>query len=205
MRVGVLGGTFDPVHFGHLLLAELCREECRLDRVLFVPAGVPPHKLGRAITPAAARGAMLELAIAGNPAFAVDRRELQRRDPCYTVDTLRELRQEQPGTQFVFLMGADSLADFPTWRTPAEILRLVEVAVVRRRGEPEPDWSPVRGLGVANWEERVRLVTGPAVDYSATEIRRRVGAGASIRYQVPAAVECYIRQHGLYASRPHAG
>jgi len=95
MRVGVLGGTFDPVHFGHLLLAELCREECRLDRVLFVPAGVPPHKLGRAITPAAARGAMLELAIAGNPAFAVDRRELQRRDPCYTVDTLRELRQEQ--------------------------------------------------------------------------------------------------------------
>jgi len=200
MRVGLLGGTFDPVHYGHLLLAELCREECRLDSVRFLPAGVPPHKMSREISLPASRAAMLDLAVAGNPAFEVDRRELLRRDPCFTVDTLRELRAEMPQTQFVFLLGADSLADFSTWKSPGEILRLADLAVVRRRGEPEPDLTVLGRLGVADWEQRVTKVVGPAVDFSSSEIRQRVATGRSIRYQVPPAVECYLTVHGLYGA-----
>ncbi len=198
MRLGIFGGTFDPVHYGHLLLAEQCREQCRLDQVWFLPAGVPPHKLERTIAAGKARAEMLELAVAGHDGFHVDRRELDRADPCYTVDTLASLHAEDPTREIVFLLGADSLADFPTWREPRRIVELARLAVVNRGGAPLPDLGPLRPLLGAAIESRVEIVTIPGLDLSSSEIRRRVHAGKSIRYMTPRAVECYIETHGLY-------
>ena len=202
MRLGILGGSFDPVHFGHLLLAEFCREQCRLDLVWFVPAAVSPHKQEQAVTSPEQRVDMLKLAIGGHEAFAVWTGELDRGGVSYTVDTLSRLREEQPESELFFLMGADSLADLPTWREPGRICELAAPVVVRRAGAPEPDFSPL-----ANWVSAERLaairqcqVTMPLVEFSSREIRRRVAAGQSIRYQTPRAVEMYIRTHGLYAN-----
>ena len=118
MRLGIFGGTFDPVHYGHLLLAELCREACRLDQVWFVPAATPPHKSPRAITPAGQRLEMLELAVGGNECFAVSRLEVDRGGVSYTVDTLAELKAADPQRELFFLLGGDSLKDLPHWREP---------------------------------------------------------------------------------------
>src|SRR5882724_8045043 len=115
MRLGIFGGTFDPVHVGHLLVAEQCREQCRLDQVWFIPAGIPPHKLSQTIAPGKARAEMLELAVAGHERFRVDRRELDRADPCYTVETLASLLSEDASRELSFVLGSDSLVDFPTW------------------------------------------------------------------------------------------
>lgn len=200
MRLGVFGGTFDPVHFGHLLLAEQCREQCALDEVLFIPAGSPPHKQTQAITPAKARLEMLELAIGGHEQFRIDRRELQKVTPSFTYETLAELHAEDASHELFFLMGADSLRDFPTWREPGKILNLATLAVVNRGDQPPPDLAPSRELqGNAN-DLRVKLVTMPDVDISSSDIRRRVRAGQSIRYLTPRAVECYIATQLLYLS-----
>ena len=125
MRIGVLGGTFDPVHYGHLLVAETCREQLGLNEVRFIPAAVPPHKLDERITDGHARADMLKLAVSGYPEFIVDRRELKRTGPSFTVDTLTELHGEFPGAEIFFLMGADSLRDLLTWRDPSRIAQLV--------------------------------------------------------------------------------
>jgi nicotinate-nucleotide adenylyltransferase len=202
MRLGIFGGTFDPVHFGHLLLAEQCREQCRLDQVWFLPAGIPPHKLERTIATATARVQMLEFAIAGHDRFRIDRREMNREAPCFTVDTLAELRQEDPARDLYFLMGADSLRDFPTWREPARILELAKVAVVNRGDAPRPDFEPLRQLRGADVAERIEVVSIPGLEISSSDIRRRVQCGQSIRYLTPRAVECYIQTHNLY--RPGA-
>lgn len=198
MRLGVFGGTFDPVHYGHLLLAEQCREQCQLDEVLFIPAGTPPHKLSQTIAPAAARVAMLELATGGHDQFRIDRRELVKVTPSYTVETLEDLQAEDPERELFFLMGADSLRDFPTWRDPGRVLELATLAVVNRGDQPAPDLAPVRDLLKGKGESRVMLVTMPAVEISSSDLRRRVSAGESIRYLTPRAVECYIATHGLY-------
>ena len=198
MRLGIFGGTFDPVHDGHLLLAEQCLEQCRLDQVWFLPAGVPPHKLERTIASGKARAEMLELAIAGHDRFRVDRRELDRADPCYTVETLAELRSEDPARELVFLLGADSLVDFPTWREPRRIVELARLAVVNRGGAPLPDLELIRPVLGAALKSRIQFVTIPGVDISSSDIRRRVREGKSIRYMTPRAVECYIQTHGLY-------
>lgn len=201
MRLGVFGGTFDPVHYGHLLLAEQCREQCRLDEVLFIPAGTPPHKLSQTIAPAAARLAMLQLAVGGHNKFRVNGRELQKVTPSFTVETLAELHAEDPERELYFLMGADSLRDFPTWREPERILELATLAVVNRGDQPAPDLAPVRDLLEGRGGSRVKLVTMPAVDISSSDIRRRAGDGESIRYLTPRAVECYIATHQLYVGR----
>ncbi|MFN9371659.1 MAG: nicotinate-nucleotide adenylyltransferase [Planctomycetaceae bacterium] len=200
MRLGLFGGTFDPVHFGHLLLAERCREECRLDEVVFLPAGRPPHKQGQPITSGADRAAMLELAIAGQSRFRVDRRELSKPTPSFTVETLREFRREMPTTELVFLMGADSLADFPQWREPQEILGLAEVAVVGRYGSPAADLAAYRQLWGNRLVDRICQVQIPRIEFASREIRGRVAAGQSIRFMTPRAVECYIEQRRLYRS-----
>lgn len=198
MRLGIFGGTFDPVHYGHLLLAEQCREQCRLDEVRFVPAGLPPHKLAQTIAGGKPRAEMLELALAGHPSFRVDRRELERSDPCYTVETLAGLHSEDASRELYFILGADSLADFPTWREPARIVALARLAVVNRGGAPLPDLGPLRrALGDAV-QTRIEFVTIPGVDVSSTDVRRRVREGRSIRFMTPRAVECYIETHGLY-------
>jgi nicotinate-nucleotide adenylyltransferase len=200
MRLGVFGGTFDPIHFGHLLLAERCREECRLDEVAFLPAGVPPHKQGQLLTSGVARSEMLELAIAGQPRFRVDRRELSKVTPSFTVETLREFHREQPQAELVFLMGADSLADFSQWREPQEILDLAEVAVVGRLGSATADLAYYRQLWGDRRVAQISQVQIPHIEFSSREIRARVAARKSIRFMTPRAVECYIEDRGLYRS-----
>ena len=201
MRLGIFGGTFDPVHNGHLLLAEQCREQCRLDQVMFIPAGVPPHKLARALAPGKARAEMLDLAVAGNDHLRVDRRELDRSDPCYTVETLAALKTEDPARALIFLMGADSLAEFCTWREPRRIVELAELAVVNRGETMPPDLGPLQSCLGESLVSRIQFVTIPSVDVSSSDIRQRIAQCKSIRFMVPRAVECYIETHGLYAQQ----
>lgn len=195
-RTGILGGTFDPVHLGHLLLAESAAEELRLDRLVFMPAGRPWRKAARAVTAAEHRLAMLRLAVRDNPGFEVSTVELDREGPSYTVDTLAALREAEPGAELFFIVGEDALADLPKWHAPARILELATIAVAARSAD-----GP-------NLREIERLMTGlvadavwlrmPIIEISATGVRERVRLGMSIRYRVPAPVEAYIREHGLY-------
>ncbi len=197
MRLGVFGGTFDPIHYGHLVAAEEVRYRLRLDKVLFVPAGMPPHKLDHDITPTRHRLAMLELAIASNPGFALSRVDIDRHGPCYTVDTLALLHEEYgPGTELFFLMGMDSLADLLTWKDPERLIRLARIVVVGRPGfQADVDELDKVLPGAA---ERICIVDTPLMEVSSSDIRQRVREGAPIRYQVPEAVEAYIREHRLY-------
>lgn len=197
-RVGVFGGSFDPVHLGHLVVAEQCREQARLDRVLFVPAAQPPHKLTKSLTDPRHRVAMLELAIAGHEHFEVSTVELERSGPSYTVETLEALKQSAPDSSLFLIMGADMLMDFPTWRQPQRILELAEILACNRPGV-QVNLDRGRPLSfVDRLRERLRLIQVPEIGISATDIRGRVRAGRSIRYLVPRAVECYIEEHGLY-------
>ncbi len=197
MRVGVLGGTFDPIHLGHLILADTAWELLSLERLLFVPAGNPWRKAGQPITPGHHRLAMVRLALEGSP-FQVWTGELERPGPSYTVDTLHELRGELPDAEFFLVMGYDSLLDLPHWHRPQEIISLAFLAVASRPGaDDEGALAQVEAIlpGV-----RARLVwlDMPPVGISATLVRERVRAGRSIRYLVPPQVEEYIRSHGLY-------
>lgn len=200
MRIGIYGGSFDPVHYGHLLLAECCREQCHLDRVWFLPAAVPPHKKNRSLAAAKARVEMLELAIAGHDAFRVSTLELDRGGVSYTVDTLQQIKYEQPGSKLFFLMGADSLADLPTWREPQRICQLAIPVVVHRARSAAPDWTSWRGILEPGRLEEIRqhAVTMPIVELASTDIRSRVRRGRSIRYRTPRAVEKYIETNQLY-------
>lgn len=200
MRIGVYGGTFDPVHLGHLLLAESCREQCRLDRVIFIPAGVPPHKQGRELTAGPLRAEMLELAIAGHAEFSVDRSEIKRSGPSYTVETLRGLRQDCPDDELFFLMGTDSLAEFSLWKEPREIASLASLIVVNRGPHARLELESLIPLLGAESVARLTQVTMPGIDISASEIRRRAHAGLSLRYLVPRAVDRFIIEHRVYAS-----
>lgn len=196
--IGILGGTFDPVHYGHLLLAETCREQLQLDQIRLMPAGDPPHKTGRRIAPGMARADMLEFAVSGYSDYLIDRRELKRSGPSFTVDTLAEFQAEFPEDRFYFLMGADSLRDFPKWRQPERIVELATVVAVNR-----PGIAPLSDDVVREWlgdlTERVVRLTMPGTDLSATELRERVAAGKSLRFMTPRAVEAYAVEHGLYA------
>jgi nicotinate-nucleotide adenylyltransferase len=203
MRLGIFGGTFDPVHYGHLLLAECCREQCRLDAVWFLPTAVPPHKQERELTPTAARIEMLELAIAGNPTFSVCRYEAERGGVNYTVDTLTHFGEEDPARELFLLLGADMLVDLPNWRSAARVVELALPVAVCRPGWGPIDFGRLRGIAAA---ERIELmgrhqVEMPEIGISSSEIRRRAALGKSVRYCVPRAVEMYIETHGLYRSR----
>lgn len=200
MRIGILGGSFDPVHYGHLLIAESAREQLSLDQVRFTPAGDPPHKPGQPLTEPRRRLEMLELAISGCEKFTVDPRELHRKGPSFTVDTLHELRAEAPNDEFYFLLGADSLRDLLTWREPRTIAELATLAVCNRPGVAAPDRNQIRQWVGPEIADRVVLVDMPGVDLSATELRDRAASGRSLRFLTPRAVEAYIQQHGLYQS-----
>ncbi|MBX3444044.1 MAG: nicotinate-nucleotide adenylyltransferase [Planctomyces sp.] len=204
MRIGIYGGTFDPVHVGHLLLAEQCREACRLDEVWFVPTGSPPHKQGVEIASGKARREMLELAIAGLPQFRVSTLELDRPGPHYTVETLSNLRRSRPDDELFLLMGGDSVAEFSTWREPERINELATIVAVNR-GRGGLDLEPLRRALGTDATRGVRLVTMPGIAISASDLRRRVGEGRSIRFQTPRSVEQYILQHGLYRDAGASG
>lgn len=197
-RIGILGGTFDPPHIGHLWLASLAADSLGLDRVLLMPAARPPHKGGRAISNAADRILMTRLAIADNPLLEVSLIEMERPGPSYTVDSLEALQAHYgPAARLVLVMAADSLAQIDTWREPDRLLELADWAVGPRPGSTLPDRAALRGrFGKA--ADRIHLLEGPALQVSGTEIRRRVAAGRVIRYLVPAAVEELIRARGLY-------
>jgi nicotinate-nucleotide adenylyltransferase len=199
MRLGVFGGSFDPVHYGHLMLAECCREQCRLDRVWFVPAAVPPHKAGD-LAPAEARIEMLRLAIGGHEAFEVSSIEIDRGGVSYMVETLAAIAAAIPEDELFLLLGADMLADLPHWREPGRILELATPVVAARPLTAWPGYGTLAGLVPSerlNQMARHR-VDMPQMDLSSSEIRRRVADGQSIRYWTPRAVEKYIETQGLY-------
>lgn len=198
MRLGILGGTFDPVHYGHLLLAETCREQLDLTEVRLVPAGAPPHKTERGITDGHTRGDMLQLAISGYPEFVVDRREIRRTGPSFTVDTLTEYQSEFSEAELFFLMGADSLRDIPTWRQPERIAELATIVAVNRPGLPAPTNEQVLEWVGPKLAERIKIISMPGTDLSATAMRQRVSNGRNLRFMTPRAVEMFITQHDVY-------
>lgn len=198
-RVGLYGGTFDPVHIGHLIAATEVRARLGLDLVLFLPAGQPPHKHDRAIAPADHRVAMLALATAGRPGFAVSRFDLDHQGPAYTADLLRRAHAAAgPPRDFFFIMGEDSLRDFPQWRAPDEIARLAYLAVVTRPNVAVDLEAIARA--VPDLAGRVHCVPMPQIDISSRDLRARVATGQPIAYQAPRAVEEYILRTGLYRS-----
>lgn len=197
MRLGIFGGTFDPVHYGHLLLAEICRQELALDEVRFVPAGNPPHKSGD-ISEGHARADMVQLAVSGYAEFTVDRREIRRAGPSFTVLTLDEMTQDNPDSELFFLMGADSLSDFPTWREPERILELSTVVAVNRPGVESPVLNGLTTeMGSLDWS-RIQLLSMPGTDISASDLRIRVRDGRGLRFLTPRAVEAFLTEHKLY-------
>jgi nicotinate-nucleotide adenylyltransferase len=200
MRLGIYGGSFDPVHYGHLLLAECCRESLRLDEVWLIPAAVPPHKQDRQRAPGKARLEMLELALSGHEQLRASPLEIDRGGVSYTVETLAAIHEQHPTATLFFLMGADSLHDLPTWREPARICELALPAVVRRGGAPQPDFSVLGSLVSAQRLEEIKAaqVRMPLIELSSTDLRQRAAAGQSLRYRAPRAVEKYIETHRLY-------
>ncbi|MEP7379638.1 MAG: nicotinate-nucleotide adenylyltransferase [Chloroflexota bacterium] len=194
---GILGGIFDPIHYGHLAMAQQAREELDLTAVLFVPAGQPVHR-DAPQTLAHDRLRMIELAIADNPAFAVSRYEIDRPEPSYTVDTLEALAAHESRPTLVLILSAETAALMPTtWRSVDRILELAQIAVVNRLGFADitPDWLAAHFPGK---QDRFSLVATSRLGNSATDIRARAAAGKSIRYLVPPAVAAYIGEHHLY-------
>jgi nicotinate-nucleotide adenylyltransferase len=202
-RIGLLGGTFDPVHFGHLRVAEEARERLALEQILFLPAPQPWRKAGRRITPVEHRLAMVRLAVAANPAFAVSTVELEQQGPTYTAETLAALHAELgPGATLYFILGTDALRDLPHWYRPERIVALARLAVVVRPGRRMPDLSEfetrVPGLSAA-----IERVETTRLEVSSTALRRLLAEGRSARYLVPDPVLAYIEEHVLYR-RPSA-
>jgi nicotinate-nucleotide adenylyltransferase len=199
--LGVLGGTFDPIHVGHLAVAEEAREALGLARVMFVPAGQPPHKVPGSVSRVGDRVAMVQLAIADNPAFELSMIEVQREGPSYTVDTLEALARANPGARLHLILSAETFAELPTWHEPERLFEAARMAVVPREGYPAPDPAWL-ARAFPGREDRVEYLGGPRFELSSTALRARVAAGRSIRYLVPAAVEAYIADHDLYRRLP---
>lgn len=195
-RLGVFGGTFDPPHIGHLILAQIVCDALNLERVIFVPAAQPPHKQAQDVTAPLHRFAMLQRAIQGNPQFEISRVDMDRQGPHYTSDMLSILRAQNRGYELFFLIGADSLSELMTWRAPEWIIAQATLAVMRRPNVPiHLDALEARLPGV---RERVVLVDTPLIEIAASTLRDTVRRGHSIRYQVPDAVLEYIQQQRLY-------
>ncbi|MDV6034371.1 MAG: nicotinate (nicotinamide) nucleotide adenylyltransferase [Phycisphaera sp. RhM] len=200
MRIGVFGGSFDPVHVGHLWIAEAATESLGLDRLLWIPTATQPLKPGGPVATNEQRVEMLRLAIAGRPGHDVDQRELHRAGVSYTVDSIAELEREHVGAELFLIIGSDSLASMRRWHQPEELLSRVTLAVVRRGGEGEIDFSVLDGLVGEERIERFRrcVIEMPLIEISSSEIRDRAGQGSSIRHRVPRPVEVYIEANGVY-------
>ena len=191
-RLGIYGGTFNPIHTGHLIIAQEIYDRLSLDRIVFIPSGRPPHKNDAAVTAPEHRHAMVTLATNSDPRFEVSDLELRRPGLSYTIETLRELRRHYgPESRFFFVIGADSLVEIDTWRSPDEVFACATVVVVPRPGV-DIDQAPLP------WRERVTTVQSPMMAVSSTDIRHRVKSGRSIRYFVHPDVEHYIHKHRLY-------
>ncbi len=198
MDIGVLGGTFDPVHLGHLVAAQEVMVKLRLASVIFLPAGQPWLKPQREITPGEHRVVMLRLALGSNPHFRLSTLELDRPGPSYTVDSLPVLAAEYPaGTSIVFIMGLDKLAELPRWRKPQRLLKLCSIVAVTRPGYAGFDMKKLEAA-LPGASRRIKLLDIPLIGISSSDIRERVGRGLPIRYLVPPGVAEYIEEQGLY-------
>lgn len=192
-KVGIMGGTFDPIHCGHLLAAESAREACELDEVWFIPANCPPLKGGKPGADGAVRLEMVRLAIGGNPCFRAMDTELRRGGVSYSVDTAATLQQEYPDREFYYIVGSDRINDLPSWHRIEELAAIVRFIGLERPGaKPEPDGLP------EYLRQRISFVEMPQIDISSTDIRRRRSEGRSIRYLVPDAVYHFMIRNGLY-------
>jgi nicotinate-nucleotide adenylyltransferase len=202
-RIGLIGGTFDPIHYGHLVAAEEARAVLGLERVLFAPAGEPPHKRGRHVTPVEHRVQMVRLAIASNPHFELSTVDVLRTGPSYSVDTLRILKDELgPEADVWFIIGLDSLVDILSWREPARLVELARIVAVTRPGYATFDVHKLEP-SIPKASERIRIVPIPEMNISSSALRERVLAGMPIKYQLPEEVEAYIYANGLYSPQNH--
>jgi nicotinate-nucleotide adenylyltransferase len=198
MKIGVLGGTFDPVHIGHIRVAEEVTTRLNLDEVLFIPAGQPWLKADNLISPAEHRLEMVRLALAGKPNFKLSTMELDRPGPTYTVDTMAELkRQLGAGDELFFILGWDNLTQIPQWHEPSRLVKLCHLVAVPRVDFPPPDLKSLDAV-IPGLSKRVTILDAPRIDINASEIRRRVRDGLSIQNLVPEPVERYIKEHRLY-------
>lgn len=195
---GIFGGSFNPVHIGHLILAEYIRNEFKLDRIMFIPANIPPHKTEERMESAQHRFNMLNLAIESNENFIISKIELNRKGPSYTVDTLTELSRTYSGEELYFICGADSLMNFYTWRNIGEIFRLAHIIIAGRAKINDEEFSKMTESLRKQFNARILISQSPLIDISSTQIRERIQKGLSIKYLVPDKVENYIRLHRLY-------
>jgi nicotinate-nucleotide adenylyltransferase len=200
LRLGIFGGSFDPIHMGHLLLAEVCRDSLKLDRVRFLIANVSPLKTDRQVASNKDRTEMVKLAIGGNPDFELDTREMDRGGISYTIDSVRAIANENPDAELFLLMGADVLVDLAKWREPTELFRMITPCVIARGGVGEPQWEMLRPYLDSKTLSQVieSKVVAPQIEISSSELKARIRRGQTIRYQVPPAVELVIREKNLY-------
>lgn len=203
-RIGIFGGSFDPVHLGHLWIAEAAREHLVLDEVRWIPAATSPLKKHGPVASDEDRLQMVKLAISGHPQFVLDDRELRRGEISYTVDTMAELVAENADDEFFLIIGSDSLASFDRWHEPAKLLNLVTLAVIQRGGDPEIDFRILDPFVDAAKRDQIESSVVPMrlIEASSTEIRERLSSERSVRYQVPPAVEAYLRASKLYCDSP---
>ena len=199
-RIGIFGGSFDPIHNGHLLLAELCCESIGLDQVRFLIANISPFKADTKPASNKDRTEMVKLAIGGNPKFAIDTREIDRGGVSYTIDSVRTIAKENPESSLFLLMGADAIADIAKWREPAELFRLVTPTVMSRGGVGEPQWNVLQPYVDPSRLKEIEKakVAAPQVEISSSDLRMRIMHRKSIRYQVPRSVEMFIQEQQLY-------
>jgi len=201
-RLGIMGGTFDPVHYGHLVAAETARNELRLDNVLFIPAGDPPHKIERKITDSELRFQMVETAIRSNEYFKISRMEIDRLGPTYTIDTLRELHEYFPEQELYFITGTDALKEIISWRNSEEIIKLARIIGASRPGYDCSDFLQRIFQKYPLARERILELEIPALAISSTDIRERVGRNKSVRYLLPEKVRLFIRENQMYQNMP---
>ena len=198
MNIGVLGGTFDPIHMGHLIIAEETRARLNLAKILFVPAGEPWLKANNLISPAEHRVQMVRLAIAGEPYFKLSTMEIERAGPSYTVDTIAELGgQLGAGDKLFFILGWDNLIQLPQWHEPSRLVKLCRLVPVPRVGHPSPDLDSLEAA-IPGLSQSITMLDTPQIEISSSEIRDRVARGLSIHHLVPEPVERYIKEHRLY-------
>ena len=200
MRIGISGGSFDPIHHGHLILAEHCREQANLDQVWFMPCALGPQKPAGAHGTVRQRTEMIELALGGHEAFVLSKLEIERGEVSYTVDTLKQIKESNPEDELFLMMGDDSLESFPSWRDPETICELATPLVVNRPGSGEVDLSVLKQyVSPERFESFAKLkITSPRIEISSSEIRKKVEQGGSIRFLTPRSVEKYIETQKLF-------
>lgn len=201
MRIGIFGGTFDPPHLGHLLLAQEAMEKAALDRLVFVPCGNPPHKDGSAVTDSAVRLEMVRRAVCDNPLFELSDMEVRSDAPSYTAKTLERLSEKYPNDELCFIVGADSLCEMETWFCPQRIFDKAEIIAAARGGEDTDELGAAAVRLREKYGARIRLIKMNVIELSSSEIRQRIADGKSTRYMLMPNVRKYIKESGIYAEK----